>query len=429
MIAPADHTKLGRIIRNSIFSICGRKSHPILNKFAQVRSIREIFAVIAFLGTEEGWSVVFVALLCSYKFYATLLGAYTLTWSFIVCNQIKSFFCLPRPVEGGYVEDTENNNADKIGKPATFKRATPNTKTFDRCYDWSFPSLHVLSCTGVYMAWEHFFPGFNQAYFCILMIALSRLYFQVHHITDIVVGFLLGYIVFQIVTLTFEPVINYPYASIPMFTIALSIMILFPKQEPTDTGITDIMASIGIFLGFAGMLDSWKSLEFDGGFSSAGMAKSVIENSVNNPVVSNDGAVFASDTMPNDAFGNIFFLKLIGTMILVFPMGDLIQTVNRGIFQTIAVILGIPHFSSSVIRRFERKQGIREDKHFKQGMLIPGINVNMTDVLSKPMHKCSPYYFENMGFDIDLVERLLSNYLLATITCWIIFQSHIYLSL
>jgi hypothetical protein len=159
------------------------------------------------------------------------------------------------------------------------------------------------------------------------------------------------------------------------------------------------------------------------------MDNSVIVNSVENDFVSNDGAVLPSDAMPNDAFGNIFFLKLIGTMILVFPMGDLIQTVVRGFFTTIAVILGIPHFSSSVIRRFERKQGIREDKHFKQGMLIPGINDNMTDVLSKPMHKCSPYYFENMGFDIDLVERLLSNYLLATITCWIVFQSHIYFSL
>ena len=70
-------------------------------------------------------------LFCSYKFYATLLGSYTLTWSFIICNQIKSYFCLPRPEEGGY--DAGNKKVK-----------------YEKCYDWSFPSLHVQHSERLY---------------------------------------------------------------------------------------------------------------------------------------------------------------------------------------------------------------------------------------------------------------------------------------
>ena len=341
LIAPADHSKLGRIIRNFIFSICGRRSHSILTKFAQIRCLREIFAFIAFLGTEEGWSIIFVGLICCYKFYACLLGSYTLLLSFIVCNQIKSYFCLPRPEEGG--------------------KSEPNTKKYERCYDWSFPSLHVLSCTGVYLSWQHFFPGFNHAYFCILMIALSRLYFQVHHITDIVVGFFFGYLVHKISVFTFEPVINYPYASIPMFSLAILLIVLFPKQEPSDTAFTDIMCSMGIFLGFVGMINSWKKLGIDGGLN-------FIQDSKETGFV------------PSDGYGTKFLIKMICSAVC-FPLGDLLQKIFREVFKLLAILFGLPHYSSSVIRRFERKQGVREDKHFKQGMLIPKVNDNMMIIL------------------------------------------------
>ena len=196
LVAPVDRFAYGRLLRSSLvklnhylFSLYNKKLQILHDDKLLGRPLVKLFEFISFFGMEEGWSAVFVCLLCCNQVQAVLLGSYTLFLCFIVCNSLKSASCIPRPP------------------------SSSSLYYIEKAYDWSFPSNHVFSATAIYLAWvEPGGPGAEyrtSAALIIFLISFARVFLLMHHVTDVVCSLVLGKLVKDISLLTFSTVLDY----------------------------------------------------------------------------------------------------------------------------------------------------------------------------------------------------------------------------
>jgi undecaprenyl-diphosphatase len=68
--------------------------------------------------------------------------------------------------------------------------------TFLWMKDFSFPSAHAAICFTLLPILDRIYSRFRLFWvFFAVMVALSRLYFQVHYFSDVVAGTLIGYMI------------------------------------------------------------------------------------------------------------------------------------------------------------------------------------------------------------------------------------------
>lgn len=89
-----------------------------------------------------------------------------------------------------------------------FKRPRPKSEYAQKYHDYSFPSGHSANAISIYFSYGTLFLYYHQDWLgalvsliCFMMpllIGISRIYLRAHFISDVIFGWLLGFLVFAI---------------------------------------------------------------------------------------------------------------------------------------------------------------------------------------------------------------------------------------
>ena len=203
--------------------------NPVLNKF---------FSFLTFFG-EETFMIVLICLFawCLNKELALRLG-FVFSFGMIFNQVLKITFCVPRPWLRYDISPYEG----------AIKGAT----------GYSFPSAHTQIASTVYTGIADFYKRKKMYIFAFLfsvLIGISRMYFGVHTLTDVLAGLFLGILCVLVFGIIYD---KYKEKSIVLFIIGIIFTVAFLlyaafKKYPADVEaklVCDCFKLGGLLFGF-----------------------------------------------------------------------------------------------------------------------------------------------------------------------------------
>ena len=355
LLAPIDNFKLGRKLRNLLFYLNFKSQLADFTEKCLCRPdhlknrhiwLLYLFKTVAFLGSEDGWGMVFMVLLAFDKFSVVTTGGWAMVVAFIISNLMKTTFVIPRPIG--------------VSK--------------EKVYDWSFPSLHTLACTSVHLTW-YWTTGYDHPFVLLAFIGFSRIYLRCHHIIDVLTGYALGYLAAKIAALTYLWYVN---CTVFVYIAAFAVIyVIRPKADPTDSSLTDI-AGGGMFV--KGMAFGCAVL---GWYPDFFLWKELYK------LEKQDRVMALGISIP-----------------FIFVLSYLFEKVVRNLLKKWFLFTGTTTYSSSYIRRKRRRENKLKQKNYTQDMNIPPVELNFSLDRLK-LHELSGYAHEDIGFDSDLYMRVI----------------------